>query len=142
MELQDRLQNMGYALAGVAATGEMAIEKATHLRPDLSLMAIKLKGSIDGVMATEQICMQFDIPAIFLTAYADESTLQRVKMRTLYGYVLKPFEERELYIAIEMALYKHSIEVKMKIEENWLAHTLNKSGMPSLPPMTRVKSTL
>ncbi|MCX6049986.1 MAG: response regulator [Chloroflexi bacterium] len=128
MELQERLRVMGYIVTGVATTGEMAFEKATHLRPDLILMDIKLKGNMDGVMATEQIRAQFDIPVIFLTAYADEYTLQRAKMTVPYGYVLKPFEERELYIAIEMALYKHSIETKTKKEGNWLAHTLNAIG--------------
>ncbi len=128
MELQNRLEQMGYSVLGIAATGETAIEKATQLQPDLILMDIKLKGKIDGVTATEQIRAQLDIPVIFLTAYADEYTLQRAKMTAPSGYVLKPFEERELYIAIELALYKHSAESETKTEENWLAHTISEIG--------------
>jgi CheY-like chemotaxis protein len=78
LELRNRLQSMGYAVAGVAATGATAIEKATQLRPHLILMDIKLKGEIDGVTAAEQIRTQFDIPVIYLTAFADEHTLQRM----------------------------------------------------------------
>ena len=119
---------MGYAVAGVAATGATAIEKATQLRPQLILMDIKLKGEIDGVTAAEQIRTQFDIPIIYLTAFADEQTLQRAKMTGPYGYLLKPFEERELYIAIEMALYKHSMEAKAKAEHHWLIDSLDTIG--------------
>ncbi|CAN5540963.1 hypothetical protein BH10CHL1_BH10CHL1_18610 [soil metagenome] len=128
MELQDRLENMGYDVVGVATTGEMAIEKTAHFRPNLILMDIKLKGKTDGITATEQIRAQFDIPIIFLTAYADEHTLQRAKMTAPYGYLLKPFEERELYITIDLALHKHSIEAKIKAEGSWLMQTLNAIG--------------
>jgi len=128
LELRNRLQSMGYAVAGVAATGATAIEKATQLHPNLILMDIKLKGEIDGVTAAEQIRTHFDIPIIYLTAFADEHTLQRAKMTVPYGYLLKPFEERELYIAIEMALYKHSMESKAKADHDWLIDSLDTIG--------------
>ena len=125
MELQNRLRTMGYGVAGIASTGATAIEKATRLHPHLILMDIKLKGDIDGVAAAEQIRAHFDIPVIYLTAFADEHTLQRAKVTGPYGYLLKPFEERELYIAIEMALYKHSLETKAKTDQPWLPHSLD-----------------
>ncbi|MCX6049987.1 MAG: response regulator [Chloroflexi bacterium] len=128
MEIQNRLASMGYRVVALASVGEVAIEKARQLQPDLVLMDIRLKGNIDGVTAAEQIRAQFDIPVIFLTAYADEHTLQRAKVTEPYGYVLKPFEERELHIAMEVALYKHRTEQKLKANERWLATTLNSIG--------------
>ncbi|CAN5541040.1 hypothetical protein BH10CHL1_BH10CHL1_18620 [soil metagenome] len=128
MEIQNRLASMGYRVVAVVADGEVAIEKAGRLQPDLVLMDIRLKGKIDGVVAAEQIRAKFDIPVIFLTAYADEYTLQRAKVTEPYGYVLKPFEERELHIAMEVALYKHRTEQKLKENERWLSTTLNSIG--------------
>jgi CheY-like chemotaxis protein/pSer/pThr/pTyr-binding forkhead associated (FHA) protein len=110
MELRDRLQSLGYAVPAVASSGKEAIEKATWTRPDLVLMDIKLKGEIDGVEAAEEICARFNIPVIYLTAYADERTLQRAKVTEPYGYIIKPFDERKLRIAIEIALHKHKME--------------------------------
>lgn len=128
MELKSRLQSMGYRVIGNAATGEMAIQKAGALQPDLILMDIKLKGTIDGITAAEQIRTQLDIPIIYLTAYADAQTLQRAKITEPYGYLLKPFEERELQIAIEMALYKHAMQQKAKGDGQWFTHTLHQVG--------------
>jgi two-component system cell cycle sensor histidine kinase/response regulator CckA len=128
MEIRNRLASMGYVVVAVVAAGELAIEKAGELQPDLVLMDIRLKGKLDGISAAEQIRAQFDIPVIFLTAYADEHTLQRAKVTEPYGYVLKPFEERELHIAMEVALYKHRIEHRLKENEHRLATTLNSIG--------------
>lgn len=124
LELRNRLSSMGYQVTGVADTGEKAIKKASQLKPNLILMDIKLKGEIDGIMAAEQIRSALDVPIIYLTAYADEHTLERAKVTEPYGYVLKPFEEHELHIAIKMALYKHNAEAKLKTDEQWLARTL------------------
>ncbi len=128
MELKNRLSNMGYAVVGIVATGEAAIERAAALRPALILMDIKLKGKVDGIIAADRIRTQFDIPIIYLTAYADEQTLERAKVTEPYGYVLKPFEERELQIGIEMALYKHGKQRKTTANERWLATTLSTIG--------------
>lgn len=125
LEIQNRLTNMGYKVIGLASTGEAAIFKATTLHPDLVLMDIRLKGPMDGITAAEQIRAQIDLPIIFLTAYADENTLQRAKITEPYNYVLKPFEERELHIAIEMALYKHQMERRVKTQEHWFSTTFN-----------------
>jgi CheY-like chemotaxis protein len=114
MELEDSLQSLGYAVSDVASYGEEAIEKAAERRPDLVLMDIRLKGDVNGIDAAQEIHERFDIPVIYLTAYADEDTLQRAKITEPYGYIIKPFEERELYSVIEMALYKHRMERKLK----------------------------
>jgi CheY-like chemotaxis protein/pSer/pThr/pTyr-binding forkhead associated (FHA) protein len=110
MELQDRLQSFGYAVSAVASSGEEAIKKAGDKRPDLVLMDIRLKGEMDGIEAALEIWARFDIPVIYLTALADEGTLQRAKITEPYGYIVKPFEEKTLHSAIEIALHKRKME--------------------------------
>lgn len=128
LDIQSRLTRLGYAVPAVASYGEEAIRKAEKMRPDLILMDIRLKGEMDGVMAAEQIRAHLDIPVVFLTAYADGATLQRAKLTESYGYLLKPFKEGELHTTIEMALYKHQMERRLKESERWLATTLNSIG--------------
>ncbi|MDI6886385.1 MAG: response regulator [archaeon] len=108
--IRNMLKGLGYTVPAVASSGKDAIKKAAETRPDLVLMDIVLEGDMDGIEAAEQIHARFDIPVIYLTAYADETTVQRAKMTAPYGYLLKPFNERELHAAIEMALYKHMME--------------------------------
>ncbi len=109
-DLQNTLRNLGYAVPGTAASGEVAIQKVLALRPDLVLMDIRLEGSMDGIEAAEKIRAHLDIPIIYLTAYADEETIVRVKTTNPFGYLVKPFNERELRGAIEIALYKHETD--------------------------------
>jgi CheY-like chemotaxis protein len=109
MELRDRLQSLGYAVSGVASYGKEAIEKAAEMRPDLVLMDIRLKGDMDGIEAAEEISARFDIPLVYLSALADQNTLQRAELTKHYGYVGKPFDERELQAAIEIALHRHKV---------------------------------
>lgn len=125
MEIQDRLENFGYNVAGFATSGEEAIKKAEVLSPDLVLMDVMLKGKMDGVEAAEMIRACFDIPVIFLTAFSDEDTLQRAKMTKPFGYLIKPFDERELRSTIEIAMYKHEMEKKLKESGRWYMATLN-----------------
>ena len=110
MELEDRLYSLGYAVCTATAYGEEAIDKAAELGPDLVLMDIRLKGAMDGIEAATEIRARYDIPVVYLTAYADSNTLQRAQVTEPYSYIVKPFEDRELHIAIEMALYKHRME--------------------------------
>jgi PAS domain S-box-containing protein len=117
MELQHKLESFGYAVPAVASSGEQAIERAGEIRPDLVLMDIRLKGDMDGIQAAEQILARFDIPVIFLTAYADEDTVQRAKITGPFGYLLKPFDDRSLHSAIEIALYRHGMERTLKESE-------------------------
>ncbi len=112
--IQNQLKGLGYRVPGVASSGEEAIQKAEEMRPDLVLMDIKLKGNMDGIQAAEQIQTSFDIPVIYLTAYADEAILQRAKVTEPYSYILKPFDVRELQTNIEVALYKHKMEEKLR----------------------------
>ncbi|MCD1295597.1 hypothetical protein CUJ83_11365 [Methanocella sp. CWC-04] len=117
LNLKNMLIGLGYNSAGIVSSGESAIKKATETKPDLVLMDIFLNGKMDGVEAAENIYKNLDIPVVYLTAYADEKTLQRAKATVPYGYLLKPFEENELYITIEIALYKHKMELKLKESE-------------------------
>jgi two-component system cell cycle sensor histidine kinase/response regulator CckA len=127
-DIQYTLKNLGYGIAAVAFSGKEAIEKAKETRPDLVLMDIVLKGEIDGVETAEQIHGQSDVPIIYLSAYNDEKTLQRAKITEPYGYLLKPFQERELHTTIEMALYKYRMEKKLREREQWYATTLKSIG--------------
>ena len=104
LDIADGLRRLGYRVVAVVPSGEQAIQKAAETHPDLVLMDIKLKGDMDGVQAAEHIRAELDIPVIFLTAFADEATLQRAKITQPFGYLLKPFEDRELHSAIEIAL--------------------------------------
>ena len=95
---------------GIAASGEKAVEKATKFRPDLVLMDIRLKGSMDGISAAQRIWESFSIPAIYVTGHSDQSTLERAKVTAPFGYILKPVKEQELYVAIETALQRYERE--------------------------------
>lgn len=128
LDIKNRLKNLGYAVAGWATTGQDAIDQAARTSPDLILMDIRLRGEIDGITAAKQISTQFGIPVIYLTAYSDEATLQRAKVTGPYGYLLKPFEDRDLHTTIAMALYRHKIELELKENRQWLHTTLNSIG--------------
>lgn len=128
MDIKASLLNLGYTVLGMATTGAEAIEKAVQTKPDLILMDIKLKGDMDGVQAAGQIRTKLDIPLIYLTAFTDECTVERAKITQPYGYLLKPFGESDLQTSIEMALYKHRMEQKVKVSERWLSTTLQSIG--------------
>jgi len=104
------LTDFGYEVVGHADSGEQAIQKAAETLPALILMDIELIGNMSGIEAAEQIRAQFDIPVIYLTAYSDDTRLQQAKITAPYGYLIKPIQGRELYAAIEMALYKYKSE--------------------------------
>jgi signal transduction histidine kinase len=114
LDICGRLAELGYDTPAVAHSAEKAIQKIADTQPDLVLMDIRLKGQMDGVEAAEQIRTQFDIPVVYLTAYADKATLERAKITQPFGYILKPFQERELHATVEMALYRHKMERKLK----------------------------
>ena len=111
------LKRFNYEVADILNSGEAAVAAALQKKPDLILMDIRLQGEMDGITAAEQIQKQMDIPIIYLTAYADEPTLERAKKTQPYGYIPKPFQEIELKTTIEMALYKHQFEVRLKESE-------------------------
>ncbi|MBN1350004.1 PAS domain S-box protein [candidate division KSB1 bacterium] len=117
MEIQDRLEGLKYNVLSVVSSGEEAINRVEEERPDLALMDIVLRGDMDGVETARKIRSQFNIPVIYLTAFAGEETLQRAKITEPFGYIIKPFDEKELRTSIEMALYRHQMEKQLKASE-------------------------
>ncbi len=130
--LQLRLTELGYDVVGVAASKEEAIQQADETRPDLVLMDIKLQYPLDGVEAAEQIRAQFDIPVVYLTAYADEEILRQAKATQPFGYLIKPFNIRELHATIEMALQRHNLESQLKESETRYRTLFEKTVNPIL----------
>lgn len=118
--LQMRLQNYGYVVPLVVATGEEAIKKVDEDNFDLVLMDIGLRGEMNGIDAAVQIRSRYDIPIIFLTAYIDEKIMERAKLTEPFGYLIKPVKERELHGTIKMALYKNRMEKKLRENEEEL----------------------
>jgi signal transduction histidine kinase len=108
-----QLVQMGYESAGHATRGEEAVALAGQLRPDLVLMDIQLAGAMDGIAAAQTIRTQFGLPVVFLTAFDADDILERAKLTEPYGYILKPFSERELRTVLQMAIYKHQAEAKL-----------------------------
>ncbi|GAA6621999.1 response regulator [Scytonema sp. NUACC26] len=119
-DLQKRLLKLSYHVPAIAASGEEAIQIAETISPDLILMDIRLKGNIDGIEAAKEIQSHFDVPIIYLTAYADDNTLERARLTEPFGYVLKPFKEKELHATIEIALSKHKKERQLKENQKGL----------------------
>lgn len=111
-DIQSMLRDFGYGVSGVVTSGEEAIKTAAETQPDLVLMDIGLRGKIDGIEAAKQIRDRFSIPVVFLTAYADESTLKRAKMTQPFDIILKPIGEIELRAIIKKALYEYRLEGK------------------------------
>ena len=109
-QLEERLTSMGYEVAGMASSGEESIEMAQRLKPDLILMDIVMRGKIDGIAAAQIIKEKQDIPVIFLTGYTENHFIGRAKHVEPYGYIVKPFQEREIKASIEVALHKKQME--------------------------------
>jgi PAS domain S-box-containing protein len=116
-DLRETLKNFEYRVVAIAVSGEIAIEKVNELLPDLILMDIHLAGKMNGIEAAIEILKHHDIPLIFLTAFADKELVSRAKLAGPYGYLLKPYDEQELRISIEIALYKHKLEKNLKESE-------------------------
>jgi PAS domain S-box-containing protein len=112
--IKESLVDLGYEVVGMAVSGAQTLQVAAEQQPDLVLMDILLQGDMDGIEVAEHLRQQFGIPVVFLTAYADSTTLARAKVVEPYGYILKPFEVRELHSAIEIALYKTQAEKRLQ----------------------------
>lgn len=119
-DIQHSLKKLGYNVVDICAMGEDAVSVAEEKKPDLILMDIMLKGEMSGIDAAQIIRERLGIPVIFLTAYADESTLNKAKVTEAYGYIIKPFKEIDLHTAIEMAIYKHEKETEVRKERDFL----------------------
>jgi signal transduction histidine kinase len=114
MELKDRLEGLGYAICGSVAQAETALERIASLQPDLVLMDINLAGKMSGVEAAERLRDVCEAPVVFLTAYSDPALIARAAQAGAFGYLVKPFEERELYAAIEVALERKRGDAAMR----------------------------
>lgn len=128
MGLKRSLIDMGYSVCGIASTGELALQKAEELRPDLILMDIQLAGEMDGIVAAENIRMKYHTPVIYLTAFSDQRYLDKAKITQPFGYILKPVRESDLCTTIEMALYKHAMEQNLRVSEETTRVLLNETN--------------
>ena len=124
-EIVAQLHNLGYNLADIAYSGEEALYKVSQTHPDLILMDIRLGKGIDGTEAAEHIRNTWRIPIVYLTAYSDKETLQKAKITEPFGYIIKPFDERTLYVAIETALCKHKAEEELARQKTLLTEVFD-----------------
>jgi two-component system cell cycle sensor histidine kinase/response regulator CckA len=127
-ELKDRLTRLGAAVVGTADTADTAVATAIRARPDIVLMDIRLHGQRDGIAAADDIRRAIDVPVVFLTSHSDRATLERAKQAEPFGYVLKPFDERELLVALEMASHRHVLQRQVEESELRYAQTLRSIG--------------
>lgn len=127
-DIKDILEELGYNVPAILDSGEQAVVKAGEFKPSLVLMDIRLKGKIDGVQAAQQIWNRFKIPVIYLTANSDKHTLTRAKETAPFGYVTKPFREKELHTAVEIGLHRYRLEKQLKEREQWLETILSSMG--------------
>jgi diguanylate cyclase len=109
-DISDSLIARGYRVTGIVYSGEEAIQSVIESRPDLVLMDVNLQGEIDGITAAEEIRTRFQIPVVYLTAFADENTLRRVNATKPFGYIVKPFEEKNLHTTIQLALHRNQYD--------------------------------
>ena len=124
-DLCESLQEAGYRVLTPAHSGPDALRKVQEESPDLVLMDINLKGDMDGINTTQAIQKIDDCAVIYLTANADSQTLQRAKMTNPFGYIIKPFRERELHAMVEISLYRHAQEKQAKLRQNMFMQTLD-----------------
>ena len=124
-DIQNNLRETGYNVPFVVDNGEDAIRKAGELHPDLVLMDITLIGEMTGIAAAAQIRDRYGIPVIFLSAHSDDTTITRALESEPFGYVIKPFESRDLKVRIEIALYKHAMDEALRERESTINALLN-----------------
>jgi len=140
MELEGHLDALGYTVVDHVMTGADAVGRAAATTPDLVLMDVHLDGPMDGVEAARKIRASQSVPVVFVTAYSDDETLQRATDTTPYGYVVKPFEERELYAAVEVALQTHALQRRVQRANKDLRQLLN--GLRQGTALTDADGTL
>ena len=124
LELRLELQDLGYTVAGVVASGEQALVTVAEQEPQLILMDVRLQGAMDGIAAAESIRQRHDVPVIFLTSHSDDDTVRRAARTGPYGYLTKPYQIKELRAGIEVALTKSRMERQLREADRWFAHTL------------------
>jgi two-component system, cell cycle sensor histidine kinase and response regulator CckA len=127
-DIQRSLVDLGYQVPATAASADQAIRLASERCPDLVLMDIRIKGERDGIEAATILRQRFDVPIVYLTAYADEPTVERAKLTQPFGYLMKPVKAYELRSAVEIALFKHEMDKQLRDRERWLATTMRSIG--------------
>lgn len=127
-DLEEYLIDLGYEIIAAIDNGPEAIQLALRHRPDLIFMDINLKGDFDGIETTEKILSEYFVPVIYLTAFSDDRTQKRVKQSSPFGYVLKPFNDRELRAGIELALQRADFEREISERNQWYSTTLRSIG--------------
>lgn len=141
-DLQQRLVTLGFEVAAAADTAADAIGLAASTRPDVALMDIMLHGRPEGIDAAEHLRGELDIPVIYLTAHSDSATLQRAKLTDPAGYIVKPFDDAQLRVAIELAPMRHEMERKARRVARWMTATLTSIGDAVIATNTRAEITL
>jgi PAS domain S-box-containing protein len=127
-DIQRTLQRLGYEVGAPQRSGADALRSIEAKVPDLVLMDIRLHGPLDGIQTAAQIRQRWDVPVVYLSAHSDEATIARAKETVPHGYLLKPFNERDLRTTIEVALRKHELELKLSASERWFSTTLDSIG--------------
>lgn len=131
-DIQHSLKKLGYNVSGICSNGEKAISTASREKPDIVLMDIMLQGEMSGIEAANEIRKKYNIPVVYLTAYADENTLSKAKVTEPYGYIIKPFKEIDIHTSIEMALYKHGKNTEIKKERDLLFSIVDKQSVSGI----------
>ena len=127
--LQQRLAQLGYDVPAIAVSGKESLDLVSETRPDLVLMDIHIQGDMDGIEVAEQLRESHPVPVIYLTAYSEDSTLERARKTSPYGYLLKPFSERELHATIQMAFERHRLETELTDKQRLLEQALDAASM-------------
>src|ERR1044071_1634483 len=127
-DIQERLKRLGYAVAAVAHSGEQALASVAAGQPELVLMDIRLRGNMDGIDTARVMRERYNLPVVYLTGEANIATLERAKATEPLGYLLKPIDEKRLYSTVEIALYKHKMDQRLRRIERWFATTLKSIG--------------
>jgi PAS domain S-box-containing protein len=127
-ELHERLEELGYRVAGIACTGEEAIERTRELRPSIVMMNMRLKGKLDAIQIGSHIRDQYDTPVIYTTDYSSQTTIRRAGATGPFGYVFQPLEEKQIFATIEIAMIRHQLESKLRQSRQWLNTTLTSIG--------------
>ena len=127
-DLKNKLGRIGYGVSGIAPDGAQAVEMALNQKPQLILMDIQLDGPLDGIETAMEIQRRQDVPIVYLTAHSDRATLSRAKLSGPFGYILKPFDDSQLALQIELAIYKHQTEKQLQDQRELLHVTLHSIG--------------
>jgi two-component system, cell cycle sensor histidine kinase and response regulator CckA len=128
LDLQHMLTHLGYDVIGTVASADETIARASTTCPDVVLMDIRIQGARDGIETASLLRERLDVPVLYLTAHADEATIERAKRTTPYGYLTKPFTEAALTSAIEIATFKHQMDRRLRERERWFSTTLRSIG--------------